>query len=50
VTLSDDLVAAKYVIDHVAGESVYHIANTKTGALLNSGLTITQSQLKDVTN
>jgi len=52
VTLSDDLVKSGYVVDHVAGESVYHIANrnTKSPSLLASGLTITQSQLKDVTN
>lgn len=49
VTLSDDLVASGYVVDHVAGESVYHIANTKIWALLNSGLTITQSELEKVT-
>jgi len=48
VTLSDDLVVSGYVVDHVAGESVYHIANTKSGALLNSGLTITQWQLDKV--
>lgn len=49
VTLSDDLVKSGYVVDHVAGESVYHIANTKSGALLSSGLTISQSQLDKVT-
>lgn len=48
VALSDDLVASGYVVDHVAGESVYHIANTKSGSLLDSGITITQSQLDKV--
>lgn len=50
VALSDDLVASGYVVDHVAGEWVYHIANinTKSPSLLDSGLTITQWQLDKI--